>query len=161
MVTVICDNCAITSEFELVRNALYCASPSSLYLCDCIPCTMFWMSSIASWCSYGGGGGASWMFCICTVTVYLPFPEVVTALFCSWCARWKSTCNFPTSWGRRIVVSTIECRCWTPQSVPKGWSLWKSSWSWILSGLLLAQILSPFTTVQPCGQGVTRGRRTL
>ena len=55
IVTLICANCDITSEFALVRNALYCASTSRYYLCVCMPCTIFWMSYISSWCSSRGG----------------------------------------------------------------------------------------------------------
>ena len=94
-----------------------------------------------------------------TVDVYPPFPAVVTAFFCSRCARWKKTCTSPKSWGRKIVISNLRCCRLTPPSVSKGWSLWKSSWLQILSGLLLALIISPFPTVQLVGKGVPRGCR--
>ena len=50
------------------------------------------MPSITSCCSSGEGGGAPYIFC--TVVVYPPFPAVVTAIFCSRCARWKNNLYF-------------------------------------------------------------------
>ena len=57
MVAVICANCVVTAELELVRTALACASPSISLLCVCIPWVIVFNLSIALWCYYGGGGG--------------------------------------------------------------------------------------------------------
>ena len=83
MVTVICDKCAITKEFDLVRTALTCASHSVYYPYVRIPCKIVLMSSITSWCSSGGIGGSLYMFC--AVAVYPHFPAVLS-IFSALCA---------------------------------------------------------------------------
>ena len=92
MVAVICTNCAITAEFELVRTALACASPSSSQPCDCIPWTIVCMSSINSCYSSGEVCGAPYI--VCAVAVYPDFPAVVTNIFCYRCAWWKNNLYF-------------------------------------------------------------------
>ena len=52
-----------------------------------------------------------------------------------------------TPFGLWSDVSTLGFRSWKTTSVPKRWFLWKSSWFWRFSALLLAWILSPFPIV--------------
>ena len=74
-----------------------------------------------------------------------PFPEVVTALLCSWFDWWEKTYRGPMSPDLWFNVSTLGYICWSPPFVPKGWSLWTPSWRQkYFSSLLLAQIISPF-----------------
>ena len=115
----------------------------------------FFMSSMFSWCSSVEGVGAPYM--IFTVPVYPPFPVVVTTIFCSWCAHWEKIIS-PTSWGRRIVVSTFWCHHWKSLFVTEGWFVFTSSWRRRFYGLLLLWILSPFIADLLVGLGVQRGR---
>ena len=157
MVTVICANCSITSELELVITALAYASPSNSHLCVFIPWTIVYILFISSWYSSGGGGGPPYMFC--TAAVYPPFPAVVTSNICYLCAQWGKYCSMPMLSGWWFNVSTLCFFCLTLTSMPKGWSFWTPSWSCQSSNLLLARIISPFLIVLSIRPEVPRGFR--
>ena len=158
IVTVICVNCDITPELELLRNLMACVSPSRLYHWVYINWTIVFKFSIAPWWSSGGGGGTPYI--LCTTTEYPSFPAVVTTLLCSqwpWCKR---SLNWPMSWGWLFCVSTLLYPCWRWPSVPKGWSLWTPSSRRKLSSILHSQIILPLPTYWSDGLEVLRGHKS-
>ena len=87
---------------------------------------MVWMSSIASWCYSGGGGGAPYMFSQSRCNLLFLWLLLLFYALCVICGR--TACILPTYSGLWYDFSTILCHLWKPPSAPKGWSLWKSSW---------------------------------
>ena len=104
-----------------------------------------------------GGGGITCIFC--TAVVHSNFPAIVTALIWSRFAWLKKACIGTTysGWWSHIQSWMSPLK---PPSVPKGWSLWTSSWHCRSYAPLIVWIISPFPIVISIGQGVPRGPRS-